>query len=98
MSNWRKVEDKLPKEYVHVLTLSIYSNGNYATGIGSYSEGKWQIDWADDVGGYEDVTHWMPIPRPPRYMPCIISLCTETARAYNKYCLNHANVPIERGF
>ncbi len=96
---WRQVKDKLPKEYTYVLTLSVYPNGNYATGIGCYtfSEG-WQIDWSDDVGGYTDITHWMSLPRPPKYMPCIVTKCTETARAWNKYCITHASVPMERGF
>ena len=99
MSKWRKVKDKLPEEYTYVLTLSMYSNGNYATGLGIYTgEDGWEIDWSDDVGGYEDITHWMPLPRPPKYMPCIMESCKETARAYNKYCIAHADVPQKRGW
>jgi len=99
MSKWRKIEDKLPGEYTYVLTLSVYPNGNSSTGIGTYNKDMgWQINWADDPGGYEDVTHWMRLPRPPKYMPCIMKPCNETARAWNKYCTFHANIPLERGY
>ena len=97
---WRNVKDKLPGEYTNVLTLSVFPNGNFAMGVGYYhtEEQKWQIDWSDDVGGYEDITYWMPLPRPPKYMECIVAKCTEMGRAWNKYCAFHANVPLERGF
>ena len=96
---WRSIKDKLPEKYTDVLTLSAFPNGNYAIGVGYYIERKsWEINWADDPGGYEDITHWMPLPRPPKYMECIVVKCTEMGRAWNKYCAFHANVPLKRGF
>ena len=96
---WRNVKERFPKEYTYVLNLSVYPNGNYSTGIGYHTDEEgWQIDWADDPGGYEDITHWMSLPRPTKYMECIVAKCIEMGRAWNKYCAFHANVPLERGF
>ena len=64
MSEWISVEKCLPPEYVRVLI-------SCDEGIcsGKHSSGQWQCD---PIGSYAgdgcvfDVTHWMPLPEPPK--------------------------------
>ena len=64
ITEWISVNDKLPKEYVRVL---ISCDEGICTGKLSY--GRWQCD---PIGSYAsdgcvfDVTHWMPLPNPPK--------------------------------
>ena len=61
---WVSVDDRLPEK-----------NGVYITfcddeGVFSalYERGRKQSEWTDDYEGYLDfdVTHWMPLPEPPK--------------------------------
>ena len=52
MSKWISVRDKLPEPFVNVVVFS------KSQGVGmDYYDGKY---W-----GFDDVTHWMPLPEPP---------------------------------
>ena len=54
-SKWISVEDRLPAPLYDVLVWDIY--GNVDTDFVLYTTGKFTRD---------DVTHWMPIPEPPK--------------------------------
>lgn len=73
---WISVGDRLPEEDG---TLPRYVNGDFCLisvlavcnkGVTMkeriYSDGHWQ--WLNMTPYYEDVTHWMPIPEPPKEM------------------------------
>lgn len=57
---WVSVKDKLPELFKNVLTINI--------------EGKILINWLEDIENEEGyfaydgkrVTHWMPLPEPPK--------------------------------
>ena len=64
MSNWISVEYKLPHIEKEVLLLLDY--GDYEVRIGYYSlYGVWMFGDSMDVAG-ASVTHWMPLPEPPK--------------------------------
>jgi hypothetical protein len=69
MSEWIKVEDRLPNDGDYVLT---YSCGRvdiqtcYINSVSRNGQKKWYFadnsdDWIDD-----NVSHWMPLPTPPK--------------------------------
>lgn len=74
MNNWISVNDRLPPNNKLVLT---YANGDikiltYVVVDDSDNYGHW---WADEYGDFHseiadgDVTHWMPLPPPPKSNP-----------------------------
>ena len=58
MSEWISVKDQLPGK-IYVLCC----NGGYLPFIGSY--GVWGDYWSIN-GQRTEVTHWMPLPEPPK--------------------------------
>lgn len=64
---WIPVSERLPEPCVDVLAL--------------YDGGRMDIDWVDHEGrfGYESicgkVTHWMPLPDPPKPQECGDDFC-----------------------
>jgi hypothetical protein len=56
--DWLKVEDKAPPEFEDVLLWTGWSITGYRVGISFYSE--------DGVNPIFQVTHWMPLPEPPK--------------------------------
>jgi len=65
MSEWISVEDKLPAiaEWSGDKVLVYTEEGNICTGM---YEGEPDTSWPDK---YEDsgyITHWMPLPEPPK--------------------------------
>ncbi len=59
MNNWISVKDRLPEEDVRVLVY-INSERSYTKiDTDRIKYGKW-IRW------YKDVTHWQPLPEPPK--------------------------------
>lgn len=63
MSEWISVKDRLPKPYERVLTY----RKDYAIDTETY-KGKFgkNIMWSWDVEAMTPVTHWMPLPEPPK--------------------------------
>jgi len=59
MSEWISVKNRLPKSTERVLICD--AQGWIFTG--SYEDGQWQQTVGDECG--IEVTHWMPLPRPP---------------------------------
>lgn len=59
MNEWISVKDRLPKEGVKVLACY---KGAYLE-ICKCSEGVWVNRFGSD---YTGVTHWMPLPEPPK--------------------------------
>lgn len=66
---WISVEERLPEDCKHVL---VFMRRNVVPG---WSVDFWHIDtdWLDDgnwsknpTGGYFNITHWMPLPEPPK--------------------------------
>lgn len=66
---WISVEERLPEDCRHVL---VFMRRNFVAG---WSTDYWHIDtdWLDDgnwskhpAGGYYNITHWMPLPEPPK--------------------------------
>ncbi len=64
MSEWIKVEDKLPNDAQLVLFRLAHraktEKGIYLAGCGTF-ETEYCCDWYSP----DDVTHWMPLPQPP---------------------------------
>lgn len=64
MSEWIKIEDRLPTENEKVLV-----NGYDGVFRARLSYGSWQCD---PIGSYASdgcvygITHWMPLPQPPK--------------------------------
>lgn len=79
MTEWISVKDKLPEEYDWVLVTYVDSKNHllkYVPSVGSIRNGFWTIkeSLADPAVKCRDfekecnviVTHWMPLPYPPR--------------------------------
>ena len=61
MSEWISAKDKLPEPYEDVL---VYGQTNKKNNLLRY-----KVDYADDRGVFvrsRKVTHWMPLPQPPK--------------------------------
>lgn len=58
---WIDVKDRLPEHTTYVLIHFIYDGESYVDKGAYYPDGKW-IDCDYD---YVNVTHWMPLPKPP---------------------------------
>ena len=65
--DWISVDDRLPKTF----TLILFFGKEYddVTRHGQYGGGRWyDCDWSDDPIESE-ITHWMPLPKPPIAAP-----------------------------
>ena len=64
VQEWISVDDELPKEKVNCIVYYKHAycdNDDYwAIGICFYNGEKFQMDWSYKV------THWMPLPKPPK--------------------------------
>jgi hypothetical protein len=59
MSEWISVNDRLPKLWQNALT--------YRAGYGvQYEFMKADGGWREDFSCSSPVTHWMPLPKPPK--------------------------------
>lgn len=68
MSEWISVDERLPEfgSRVQVFDGRSVDIGNYADKDEIYPSGFWN----DGFGSiYEDITHWMPLPEPPKEQP-----------------------------
>ena len=67
MDNWISVKDRLPKERTNVL---LFVKDTYCTPPYCYIATGWRLksDWVVGITVYtnQDITHWMPLPEPPK--------------------------------
>ena len=61
---WISVKDRLPEPWKQVLIYSQYDFCEVALYIGI--PGKWRVTWNHDMLDADSVTHWMPLPQPPK--------------------------------
>ena len=61
---WIPVTERLPEEWVAVLVWSKYGFCEVAVYLGI--PGKWRITWNHELFEVESITHWMPLPEPPK--------------------------------
>lgn len=61
--NWISVKKRMPDIDETVLCYSNKNGGDYFIGYIGYRSGAWIEDGVMHIG---DVTHWMPLPKPPK--------------------------------
>ena len=61
---WISVNDRLPEPWEQVLIYSRHDFCESAFYIGV--PGKWRSTWNHEMLDADSVTHWMPIPQPPK--------------------------------
>ena len=61
---WIPVTKRLPEEWVDVLVWSEYGFCETAVYLGI--RGRWLVSWNHDMLDADTVTHWMPLPEPPK--------------------------------
>lgn len=60
MSDWILVSERLPDPEIKVL--GVHADVDDPIGL-AYHDGK---DWHDEEGWDAAITHWMPLPEPPK--------------------------------
>lgn len=60
MAEWISVKDRLPEDDSHVICCTVTKKGTKNIIIGYYMDGAWRC------GMNSNVTHWMPLPEPPK--------------------------------
>ena len=72
MSEWISVKDKLPDTGISVIVRQYedkINNGTYVAWIeklGIKDKPIWQYSWCCGCYVPREVTHWMPLPEPPK--------------------------------
>ena len=61
---WISVADRLPEPWKQVLIYSRHDFCESAFYIGA--PGKWRVTWNHEMLDADSVTHWMPLPEPPK--------------------------------
>lgn len=61
---WISVKDRLPEPWEQVLIYSQHDFCESAFYIGV--PGKWRVTWNHEMLDADSVTHWMPLPQPPK--------------------------------
>ena len=64
VQEWISVDDRLPEPWKQVLIYSRHDFCEVALYIGI--PGKWRVTWNHDMLDADSVTHWMPLPQPPK--------------------------------
>ena len=64
VQEWVSVDDRLPKNWTDVLVSSRF--GFLETAVYTGTPGKWRIGWNGDMLESDSITHWMPLPEPPK--------------------------------
>ena len=64
VQEWISVKDRLPEPWKQVLIYSRYDFCEVALYIGI--PGKWRVTWNHEMLDADSVTHWMPLPEPPK--------------------------------
>lgn len=62
MPRWISVEERLPEEKEDVAAIVRYNENVWEYGIAFRMDGSWRMN----VAGQVEVTHWMPLPEPPK--------------------------------
>ena len=57
--HWISVEDEMPRDGQHTATI----NKAGFQAVRYYKGGKWFSSYGNEYG---DITHWMPLPQPPK--------------------------------
>lgn len=63
MAEWISVKDRLPEEDTDVL---IFSRKFKICTIGRCMKSSWGRWWTTNHAGCANITHWMPLPEPPK--------------------------------
>ena len=66
MNNWISVKDKLPNDHTPVIVAIKDTHGDNPV---MYSDFGWCLNgdyWIVDNDVRYDITHWMPLPEPPK--------------------------------
>ena len=77
--NWIACKDRMPKEYEAVIVV-IANNSNRMASCIAFSwwakvehagknQVRWFFDTTDESCSAEEITHWMPLPEPPKPQP-----------------------------
>lgn len=61
MMEWISVKDKLPEKQTRVL---LFDNCGFGILTGRIGSAGWYLE--GDLDKYANVTHWMPLPEPPK--------------------------------
>ena len=64
VQEWISVDDRLPEPWKQVLIYSLHDFCESAVYIGV--PGKWRVTWNHEMLDADSVTHWMPLPEPPK--------------------------------
>ena len=64
VQEWIPVTERLPEEWTDVLVFSRF--GFIETAVYTGAHGKWRIGWNGDMIEADSITHWMPLPEPPK--------------------------------
>ena len=64
VQEWISVNDRLPEPWKQVLIYSRHDFCESAFYIGV--PGKWRVTWNHEMLDADSVTHWMPLPEPPK--------------------------------
>lgn len=64
VQEWISVNDRLPEPWKPVLIYSRHDFCESALYIGV--SGKWRVTWNHEMLDADSVTHWMPLPQPPK--------------------------------
>ena len=64
VQEWISVDDRLPEPWKQVIIYSRHDFCESAVYIGI--PGKWQVTWNHEMLDADSVTHWMPLPLPPK--------------------------------
>ena len=64
VQEWISVDDRLPNPRKRVLIYSRHDFCESAFYIGG--PGEWRVAWNHEMLDDDSVTHWMPLPKPPK--------------------------------
>lgn len=64
VQEWISVKNRLPEPWKQVLIYSLHDFCESAVYIGV--PGKWRVTWNHEMLDADSVTHWMPLPEPPK--------------------------------
>ena len=69
MNEWVSVEDRLPERNLDNALILISFKGKYLYYVAYFEDGKWYVPNMYGRDCLKDVTHWMPLPEPPKEEP-----------------------------